>query len=74
MFNGIIGSVAMLLFGFCCGGCDGAAQQPAEFDYPPVPPVWIVEDDPKVTIYDRKDLQRDRKPGEIEVDPVLCTT
>ena len=47
----------MMFLDLCGGGCDGAGQQSAGYDYPPVPPICIVKDDPKVTIYDRKDLQ-----------------
>jgi hypothetical protein len=60
----------MIFLGLCCGGCDSAAKQPVGYDFPAVPPIWIVEDDPKATIFDRKDLDRDRKIGKMLVIPV----
>jgi hypothetical protein len=60
----------MIVFALCCSGCDGAAEQPTEYDFPTALPIWIVEDDPKVTIYDRKDLERDRKVGKMLVIPL----
>lgn len=57
MLRKLLGSCAMMLLGLCCGGCDGAAQEPADYHYPTVLPICIVEDDPKVMIFDRKDLQ-----------------
>jgi len=59
-----------VFLGLCCGGCGAAAKQPAGGDYPPVLPVWIVEDDPNMTIYERKDLERDRKVGKMLVIPL----
>lgn len=70
MLKEALGISAMVLCGVCCGGCDGSAQQPAEHDYPSVPPLWIVEDDPKLTVYDRKDLERDRAIRKMLVIPL----
>ena len=70
MFRDILASCAMLFLGLCCGGCNRAAQPQADSDYPSVPPIWIVEDDPKVTIFDRKDLEHDRRVGKMLVIPV----
>lgn len=63
-------SGAMILLQLCCAGCEQVAQQPASYDYPNVPPIWIVEDAPGTTIFERKDLDRDRKVGNILVIPV----
>jgi hypothetical protein len=52
----------LILFGLCSLGCDGALQQGTDYCFPRVPPVCIVEDDPKVTVYDRKDL----RPGPVD--------
>jgi hypothetical protein len=53
-----------------CTGCNMAATQPVEHEYPPVLPIWIVEDDPNTTVYSRKDLERDRKAGKMLVIPL----
>jgi hypothetical protein len=63
-------SCVMLVLGGCCVGCDIAAKQPTADEYPPVLPIWIVEDDPSTTIFDRKDLERDRKVGKMLVIPL----
>jgi len=60
----------MMLLGLCCVGCNGTPQQPAGYEYPTVRPIWIVEDDPNMTIYGRKDLERDRKVGKMLVIPL----
>ena len=70
MFRDILASCPMLFLGLCCGGCNRAAQPQADSDYPSGPLIWIVEDDPKVTIYDRKDLEGDRRVGKMLVIPV----
>jgi hypothetical protein len=61
---------AMVFLGLCFVARNGAAQKPASYDYPTVPPIWIVEDDPNETIFDRKDLERDRKVGKMLVIPL----
>jgi hypothetical protein len=61
---------ALLFLGLCCVGCNGAPQQPTESAYPPVLPIWIVEDDPNTTIFAREDLKRDRKVGKMLVIPL----
>jgi len=60
----------MIFLGSCCGGCGGAVEQSVANAYPPVLPIWIVEDDPNTTIYERKDLERDRKVGKMLVIPL----
>lgn len=65
---GLRKSMMALLSGILLGGCDDGLAP--SHQYPPVPPIWIVEDDPNETIYDRKDLERDRKPGEMLVIPL----
>lgn len=66
----IILGICVMLSGLSCGGCDDAPRLSAVYDYPSVPPIWIVEDDPKVTIYARKDLERDRNVGKMLVIPL----
>ena len=56
--------------GIIFGGCDGAAQQPTGGEFPPTLPLWIVENDPNMTIFEREDLERDRKVGKMLVIPL----
>jgi hypothetical protein len=69
MLKRLLGTYVGLLI-VCCGGCHTATPESQDSDYPAVRPIWIVEDDPKVTIFDRKDLQRDRKVGKILMIPL----
>ena len=70
MFKTVLRTCTAILLGLCCVGCDRKPQQPAGNGYPPVLPIWIVEDDPNITIFERKDLGRDRKVGEMLVIPL----
>jgi hypothetical protein len=70
MLKSTFGSCAMMFLGLCCGGCEDAPPQPGGYDYPAVLPIWIVEYDPNVTIFERKDLERDRKVGKMLVIPL----
>jgi hypothetical protein len=70
MIVDILGRCAIVILALCCGECRGAAQQPVDYDFPTVLPIWIVEDDPATTIFSRKDLERDRKVGKILVIPL----
>lgn len=63
-------SCAVLFLVICCAVCDGATRQSTRDQYPPVLPIWIVEDDPMTTIFSRKDLKRDRKVGRMLVIPL----
>ena len=67
---GVLGSCAVLSYWFSCGMREDASQPSAENGYPTTPPLWIVEDDPNELIFDRKDLERDRKVGEMLVIPL----
>jgi hypothetical protein len=71
MLKGMLNSSAMVLVSLSCIGCDAIARHPKSGDgYPPVLPIWIVEDDPNQTIFTRKDLERDRKVGKMLVIPL----
>ncbi|NLX12835.1 MAG: hypothetical protein GXY44_04170, partial [Phycisphaerales bacterium] len=70
MFKDVFIGFVSVFLGLCCGGCGGMDQQSADYEYPSVPPIWIVEDDPNQTIFTRKDLERDRKPGDMLVIPL----
>jgi hypothetical protein len=63
---------ALVFLSLFCTGCKEDIHDPANFEYPPVPPIWIVEDDPKQTIFsrDEKDLERDRQVGKMMVIPL----
>jgi hypothetical protein len=70
MVKGIIWSCAVMFLALCCGGCESSPPQPAGYDFPSTRPIWIVEIDPDLTVFERKDLQRDRKVGRILVIPL----
>jgi hypothetical protein len=65
-----LASCAAAFLAICGAGCYVAARQPTGHEYPPVRPIWIVEDDPTTTVYERKDLERDRKVGKMLVIPL----
>jgi hypothetical protein len=69
MLKGLLGGYVGLLI-VCCGGCLTAGPESKDSDYPAVNPLWIVEHNPEQTIFDRKDLERDRKVGKILVIPL----
>ncbi len=64
------------LIGLFCAGCDTVEQQRAQsIEYhfpPPVLPLWIIEDDPRQTIFTRDDddLERDRGIDEMMIIPL----
>jgi hypothetical protein len=66
----VLSCVVLLLGACCCMECDIAARQPTDSEYPPVLPIWIVEDDPNTTIYARKNLEHDRQVGKMLVIPL----
>jgi hypothetical protein len=70
MLTRIFASCTATLLAVCGTGCSMAARQPTDPEYPPVLPIWIVEDDPHTTIFDRKDLERDRRVGKMLVIPL----
>jgi hypothetical protein len=70
MLKKLLSSPVIVILGLCVGGCDSAAQQPRGYDYPAAPPIWIVEYDPDVTVFERKDLERDRKTAKMLVIPL----
>ena len=64
MFKNVLKGLAMGCLGLCSPACGPTAQQ-QDYDFPVVPPICIVEDDPKVSVFLRKDLQP------IQIDKML---
>lgn len=62
---------SMVFFGLFAG-CNGPSSQPDDYQYPPVLPLWFIEDDPRCTIFDRKDqdIERDRMIERVLIIPL----
>jgi len=70
MLRGILGVCGITLLVFCCGTCDQPSQQPIDYQFPTAPPIWIVEVDPEISIFDRTDLDHHRGIDGIMVIPL----